>query len=773
MPSKFFLYINLFLLSVNCFSQNSVADSLVHVLQVSAQDTNRVNLLNRISLEYGNEGDYTKAKAYALQAIKLAEALGFSEGEANTYRMLGNLYYNQGDFPKALEFYFSNLKIQEARKDSLGMAAIFNNIGNAYKEQNNLNTALEYYGKAMKTYEKKGKQKTVAYVNTLLGEGVVLEEKSEFEKALEYYLKVKEIALAIGYNEGLGDAYNNMGNVYKESGKQYDKALVHYLEALKIREQVGDDYFITITLHNIGTIYHIQGNNKEALTYGLKSLEMAKGIEALDLQKDAEGLLSEIYEGMGDKSNAIFHLKRHFSIKDTLFNAENVRDVALQEARRNEEKMEAGFKEEQIKQEEELKRQKTIRYAFTGGFVLVLVLVFVVLHSLRQKKKSNEIITEQNKELEKLSIVASNSENTVVICDTNTELIWANDSFTRTFGYTLDELKRVKGKTIYEISSHPDIKKLVNECIEKRGGVIYESKNSTKYLGDRWFQTTLSPVFDKVGKLKNIIFIDSDITEIKTIENELHDKNKEITDSITYAKRIQDAILPPIEYMKEKFPLSFVLYKPKDIVAGDFYWMEEISDTVFIAAADCTGHGVPGAMVSVVCSNALNRAVKEFNLEEPGKILDKVTDLVLETFVKSTADVKDGMDISLLSVNTKTKRVQWSGANNPLWYFEKGELREITADKQPIGKSDQRKPFTTHSIKCSPQTTFYLFTDGYADQFGGPKGKKFKYKQLQERFSTLLEAEMRIQHDELDSEFKKWRGKLDQVDDVCIIGLKI
>lgn len=773
MQAKRILYIGFFFLSSALFSQSSVADSLVRVLQLSAQDTSRVNLLNTISQEYANEGDNIKAKAYALQAIKLAESLGFSKGEAYTYKMMGNLYFNLGDFPKALEFYFSNLQIQEARKDSLGMAAIFTNIGNAYKDQNNLNTALEYYGKATNIYEKKGKQNTIAYVNTLISEGAALEAKQDFTKALDYYLRVEEIATAIAYQEGLGDAYNNMGNVYKESNRQYDKALTYYQEALMIREKLGDAYFTATTLANIGTVYHSLKNNKEALNYGLKSLALAKEIGALDLEKDAEGLLAETYEELGDKNNAILHLKRHFSIKDTLFNAENVRAVAMQEARRNEEKMEASFKEEQIKQQEELKRQKTIRYAFTGGFALVLVLVFVVLRSLRQKKKSNKIITEQNKELEKLSIVASNSENTVVICDTNTELIWANESFTRTFGYTLEELKSVVGRTIYEISSNPDIKKLVNECIEKRGGVTYESKNKTKHLGDRWFQTTLSPVFDEGGKLKNIIFIDSDITEIKTIENELHDKNKEITDSITYAKRIQDAILPPIEYMKEKFPLSFVLYKPKDIVAGDFYWMEEINDTVLIAAADCTGHGVPGAMVSVVCSNALNRAVKEFNLEETGKILDKVTDLVLETFVKSTADVKDGMDISLLSVNTKTKMVQWSGANNPLWYFEKGELREITADKQPIGKSDQRKPFTTHLINYDPGASFYLFTDGYADQFGGPKGKKFKYKQLQDNLAAVLGKEMKVQQDELDITFKKWKGKLEQVDDVCIIGLKI
>ncbi len=253
----------------------------------------------------------------------------------------------------------------------------------------------------------------------------------------------------------------------------------------------------------------------------------------------------------------------------------------------------------------------------------------------------------------------------------------------------------------------------------------------------------------------------------------IEEHQKETIDSITYAKRIQDAILPPTDLIKEKLSNTFVLYKPKDIVAGDFYWMEQINDTILIAAADCTGHGVPGALVSVVCSNALNRAVKEFHFSDSGAVLDKVTDLVLETFEKSTAEVQDGMDISMLSINKATKQIQWSGANNPLWYIENKELKEITADKQPIGKSSHRKPFTTHTIEYKTGTTFYLFTDGFADQFGGPKGKKFKYKQFQEILSEILDKNPDAQKSALNTAFENWKGDLEQVDDVCIIGIRL
>jgi len=177
----------------------------------------------------------------------------------------------------------------------------------------------------------------------------------------------------------------------------------------------------------------------------------------------------------------------------------------------------------------------------------------------------------------------------------------------------------------------------------------------------------------------------------------VEEKNKEITDSIQYAKRIQSAILPPNKVVKEYLQESFILYKPKDIVAGDFYWLEHKDDKVLFAAADCTGHGVPGAMVSVVCNNGLNRSVREYGLTDPGKILDKTREIVVEEFEKSEEEVKDGMDIALCSL--EGTKLQYAGAHNPLWIIRNGELLETKANKQPIGKFDNPEPYNTHTIE--------------------------------------------------------------------------
>lgn len=265
----------------------------------------------------------------------------------------------------------------------------------------------------------------------------------------------------------------------------------------------------------------------------------------------------------------------------------------------------------------------------------------------------------------------------------------------------------------------------------------------------------------------------SEVTQQKQLVEE---KQKEIIESISYAKRLQEAILPPREFINKEISENFVLYAPKDLVAGDFYWAEKINGIFLIAAADSTGHGVPGAMVSVVCSNALNRAVKEFELIDTGKILDKTRELVIETFDKSYSEVKDGMDISLLAIDTVTKKILWSGANNPLWYIHPtcdNTLIEIKANKQPIGKSEFNVPFTAHHLDYKKGTIFYLFTDGFADQFGGPKGKKFKYKPFFDLLQNNAGLSMQDQAREIQLAFKNWKGDLEQVDDLCILGVKL
>ena len=332
-------------------------------------------------------------------------------------------------------------------------------------------------------------------------------------------------------------------------------------------------------------------------------------------------------------------------------------------------------------------------------------------------------------------------------------------------------------------------------------------------------------------KKKDNIVINLQKEEVEKQHLELEEVHHEMRDSINYAKRLQEAILPPLDLIKENLPQSFIHFKPKDIVSGDFYWFERINGVSYIAAADCTGHGVPGAMVSVVCSNALNRAVKEFNISEPAEILNQVRKLVIETFGKSGESssfakasenaIKDGMDIAMCAIHGSasanrmspkasamaqatggTRKVTFAGANNPLWIVRKTALLndaqkqerstvivedlsliEYKPDKQPIGLYVGMKEFTQQEIELQENDTMYIFTDGFADQFGGERasagavggtrrGKKFKYKPFKRMLIELSHEPMEKQETIIDSKFEEWRGDLEQIDDVCIIGIR-
>ncbi|MBD3637115.1 MAG: SpoIIE family protein phosphatase [Crocinitomicaceae bacterium] len=255
---------------------------------------------------------------------------------------------------------------------------------------------------------------------------------------------------------------------------------------------------------------------------------------------------------------------------------------------------------------------------------------------------------------------------------------------------------------------------------------------------------------------------------------EIEQKSNDILDSIKYAERIQTAILPTDDTLSEIFEGQyFVLYKPKDIVSGDFYWADRFGSEAIFAAVDCTGHGVPGAFVSIVGFNGLNRTVHEFNLRKPGAILDKLTELVVETFAKSESQIKDGMDIALCNINYETQTLTYSGANNPLILIRNGEIIEIKANKQPIGEFHNRVPFITHEIKLQEGDCIYVYSDGFADQFGGDKGKKFKGKALKQLLLDISTFDMTIQHQKLNVAFEEWKGDFEQLDDVCLFGVKI
>lgn len=392
-------------------------------------------------------------------------------------------------------------------------------------------------------------------------------------------------------------------------------------------------------------------------------------------------------------------------------------------------------------------------------------------------EKQSKIIEDKSKELELLSLVASKTDNVVLILDAEGHYEYVNESYVRQHGNTLNDLKN-KGQTIFELSNNPQIRQWVDDAIKNSRSVKYESLNQNSEGSEAWAASTLTPIFDENGTVKKIIIIDSDVTESKIQQKIIIQKNKDITDSLEYARKIQTAILPADKLIKKSLPESFVLYQTKDIVSGDFYWFTEKEDCCIIAAVDCTGHGVPGAFMSLIGYNILNQIVNELHITDPGEILKNLNKGVIEALYKnqSNSESKDGMDCAICKVYHNKKSIEYAGAMRPLWIVNGEEITEIKADKIPIGtlpnNPDEEITYTTTAIKARKGDMFYIFTDGYVDQFGGDRGKKFTSAKLKQFLISCNMLDCKTQYNLLYKEHVNWKGIQEQVDDILVIGFR-
>lgn len=270
--------------------------------------------------------------------------------------------------------------------------------------------------------------------------------------------------------------------------------------------------------------------------------------------------------------------------------------------------------------------------------------------------------------------------------------------------------------------------------------------------------------------------------EIESQNVALESKNREITDSIHYARNIQAASIPSEERFNTYFTDSFVLYKPKDIVSGDFYWVYEREQVIYYVTADCTGHGVPGGFMTMLGLSFLEEIIAGKNIQNPARVLDMLREKIINALNQSgeNSENKDGMDITICRLNRQTLELTYASANNDLYIVTTEDddsanrvLREYKSNRQPCGFHHNSVPFTAHTIQLKSGDCVYTFTDGYADQFGGPKGKKFRYRQLEELLTSLSDRNVTEQKNELNRILESWRGNLEQVDDVLVIGVKV
>jgi serine phosphatase RsbU (regulator of sigma subunit)/HAMP domain-containing protein len=342
----------------------------------------------------------------------------------------------------------------------------------------------------------------------------------------------------------------------------------------------------------------------------------------------------------------------------------------------------------------------------------------------------------------------------------------------------------------------------IGEMSAAMNNMVLGFKRTTEFaneIGRGNFSSVYEPLSDEdtlgqaLLKMRTDLYENEQVLERKVVERteevvrqkvEIEVKNKEleilykhVTDSIRYAKRIQESILPPENMIKKLLPDSFVLFKPKDIVSGDFYWVSEKENKVIFSAIDCTGHGVPGAFMSLVGYNLLKEITDMGTQLQPAKILDKLSEGVRTSLHQfdNKSSAKDGMDIALCMLDYNKMELQYAGAMNSLYIIRNKNLQEIKADKVFIGYSysDEQKNYTNHTVKLEKGDCIYISSDGFADQFGGPKGKKFMLNNFKQLLLEIHNRPLETQKEILDARFESWKGSLDQVDDICVMGVKV
>ena len=811
---------NSFSCAEEALSENSRIDSLLTVLQTAKEDSARVTLLNNLSMLCWRDADYNRAKNYANQALVLASGPNQSElakrGRSNAFNNIGLCAMYLGNYSEALKDHFAALKIRQEIQYKRGIAGSYHNIGLVYYLQGNYPEALKYHFSSLKINEELGDKQGIADCYSNLG--IIYDEQSNYQEALKNDLASLKLDEELGDKQGVAIAYNNIGNIYDSQGN-YAEALKNYFASLKIKQELGDKRGTANSYNNIGNIYYSQANYPEALKYHNESLKIREAIRdkqgiatsyiwlgnihiklkknseakkfladalALSRETGSKESIKDSYSGLatldsaeGKGTEAYEHYKLYVAYRDSIINEDNTEKTIRAQMTYDFDKKEAAAKAEQDQKDmltaQEKEKQKTILWLVVFGLFCAILVVIILIRSYGEKKKYVKIIEEKNTALERLSLVARETNNVVLILEPDGKVVWVNESFTRLNGKTLEDLKRKKGETIYEISNNPDIRKAVEVAVSEKRSVVYESLNLNNAGKRTWESSALTPIFDNSGKLKEIIIIDTDITQRKEAEALLKQKNKDITDSISYAQRIQEAILIPESEVQKHFTDAFVFFKPKDIVSGDFYWFGESEHNKVIAVADCTGHGVPGGFMSMLGFEMLQEILLLEETKTTSEALSSLDKKITDTLNRNNRSNRDGMDMVLCAFSKSSNALQFSCSNRPLIFIRNGVLREFSPDKYSIGGDIDNisKNFHDQEIQTEKGDMIYLFSDGYADQFGGPKGKKFRLKQLKETLLSISSRPLSEQKLILEKSFQDWMGALEQVDDVLVVGIRI
>lgn len=803
-------------LAVDTVSVNPFIDSLKGRL-ASSDEKSRIDILNRLSEEYRNVNLSYQAVLWK-EALKLSEKANYTVGIADAWHNKGISLYKQLKFdsalvclnksleiakssgdkrvtalalswvaevqrasrdPKSKTTYLEALKLAEQNNDYMRQAFCLTYLAALHRDQLEYSIVFSYCQRAIEAAKKAGYYNLVAVNNGFIGDMYKTQGKSDSAKY--YYSKVVDISWAIkNYNAHAFNA-TNLGEIYRLE-MNFSKALDYYNRALQSAEKLNDRWRLAYTNASIGECYReLQSDYKTAKEYYHKAMAIAEEagdrktfsfaaltlVQALKSENkfgEAEKVMEKVVEGqkiLNDRYDQalIPEILGHLCFEQgKMDKAIEYYKIALDSA--------TSIKIENIRIGVlgYLCRSYTRlgKYNEAAKYVREMAELMKTLENKGDVRNISSALSQyyyqtgNYKDAYKMHVIAARLQDSI-----------NNGSALKKFAaseYKAKEEKLRADQTAREAVFKEDQLKKEEEL--KRQKTIRYSFTIAFIL----VSISLFFVFKNYrDKKKANAELEEKNDLIEKQKDIVEDKQKEILDSINYAKRIQQTLLAHDNFLQQNLPDHFVFFKPKDIVSGDFYWATKKNGVFYLAVCDSTGHGVPGAFMSLLNINFLNEAINEKNISAPNEVFDYVRQSLVQNL--SQDGQKDGMDGVLLSFSGN--KLVYSAANNAPVLISSKKTIELPKDKMPVGLGERKEDFTSHTINAAKGDMLYLYTDGFADQFGGDKGKKFKYKPLNELLSSISDLPLQEQKLRLESIFSNWKGNLEQVDDVCIIGIRV
>jgi len=768
--------------------QKNKIDSLQKLLQTAEYDSTRL----RLYLALGEECDVKDNLKYALPAVELADKLlsqtthdkerkKLLKQKVHAYYYCEVFYAQKGEISRALEYVQKDLSIYQEIKDTANIVNKILDFSYYYSGTGNFPKALEYGQKGLSVSKDMKYKKGIAI--SLLRMGVMYSDQGDTAQALENYQKGLSIGYGLKDKNYIAGIFISMGNLHSKL-HHTAKAIECFQKAISLFEEMKDKRGILWATNCTGDMYQENNDFSNALANYQKSLSMAEEL------KD-KYWISTLLNNMGN-----IYLQQAGSINVAKRFSDSLYGLSL------------DYNNKALKINEELKDENRIAWSYSC----------LANTYLKQKNfKKAKDYSDRSIALIKKYITGNTRDAELLASQIDSANGNGNDAYEHYKQYIIlrdklnsEEVRKAAAQEKFQ-SEYEKQKAIDKAEQEKQAAVAAEESRREKVI-------RYSVISGLVAVLVFLVFVyrslritrkQKQIIEIKNKETEhqkhiIEEKNKDITDSINYAQRIQRALLASDELLNQCLTPSpspqgegsfasdyFILFKPKDIVSGDFYWAtfkptssgKDGEGAFFLAVCDSTGHGVPGAFMSLLNISFLNEAINEEELIHPNEIFNHVRQRLIENI--SSDGAKDGMDGILISIKSQVPdpksqgsnqiEIAYAAAHNAPVLVRNGELLELEADKMPVGLGDKKDSFKLYSIipPSGGGGALYLYTDGFADQFGGPKGKKFKYKQLNEKLLSISHHPLATQKELLEQTFEDWKGNLEQVDDLLVIGIRV